>query len=86
MVIEPFGDSETETIYSGWRSRKLPRDIQIRARRKLRMIIQSITEPREFTGSSCKPVGTIERKLERILEYSNQSAIAHHLQVEGRAR
>jgi len=40
-VIETFGDSETEKIYSGRRSRKLPEDIQIRARRKLRMINQA---------------------------------------------
>jgi hypothetical protein len=40
-VIETFGDSETEKIYSGTRSRKLPGDIQIRARRKLRMHNQS---------------------------------------------
>lgn len=40
-MIETFGDSETEKIYSGQRSRKLPDDIQIRARRKLRMINQS---------------------------------------------
>ena len=36
-----FGDSETEKIYSGKCSRKLPDDIQIRARRKLRMINQA---------------------------------------------
>lgn len=40
-MIETFGDSETEKIYSGKRSRKLPDDIQIRARRKLRMINQA---------------------------------------------
>ena len=40
-MIETFGDSETGKIYSGRRSRKLPEDIQIRARRKLRMINQA---------------------------------------------
>ena len=41
MVIESFGDDETERIYQGQASRKLPGDIQHRARRKLRMINQS---------------------------------------------
>lgn len=40
-MIESFGDSETERIYAGQRSRKLPGDIQHRARRKLRMINQA---------------------------------------------
>ncbi|MCB1237990.1 MAG: type II toxin-antitoxin system RelE/ParE family toxin [Verrucomicrobiae bacterium] len=40
-MIETFADSETEKIYSGRRSRKLPEDIQIRVRRKLRMINQA---------------------------------------------
>jgi proteic killer suppression protein len=40
-VIESFGDTETERIYEGQRSRKLPGDIQHRARRKLRMINQA---------------------------------------------
>jgi proteic killer suppression protein len=42
-VIETFGDSETESIYDGKRSRKLPSDIQHRARRKLRMINQALS-------------------------------------------
>jgi len=40
-VIESFGDPETEKIYKAQRSRKLPGDIQHRARRKLRMINQA---------------------------------------------
>lgn len=40
-MIESFGDSETERIHRGQRSRKLPGDIQPRARRKLRMINQA---------------------------------------------
>ena len=40
-MIETFGDSETERIYRGERSRKLPGDIQAVARRKLRMIHQA---------------------------------------------
>lgn len=40
-MIESFGDNETEKIYKGARSRKLPGDIQHRGRRKLRMINQA---------------------------------------------
>jgi len=40
-VIENFGDSNTEQIYKGLQVRRLPRDIQERARRKLRMINQA---------------------------------------------
>ncbi|MCW1925252.1 type II toxin-antitoxin system RelE/ParE family toxin [Luteolibacter arcticus] len=40
-MIESFGDSETESIYRGVPSRKLPGDIQPRARRKLRMLNQA---------------------------------------------
>ena len=40
-MIESFGDTETEGIYGGQRSRKLPGDIQHQARRKLRMINQA---------------------------------------------
>ena len=40
-MIEIFGDLATENIYRGLRVRGLPRDIQERARRKLRMINQA---------------------------------------------
>lgn len=40
-MIESFGDSATDNIYRGLRVRGLPRDIQERARRKLRMINQA---------------------------------------------
>lgn len=41
MIIS-FGDKETEKIWNGFVSRKLPREIQDVARRKLRMINNSI--------------------------------------------
>ena len=49
-MIETFGDTETESIYRGFRVRSLPGDIQERGRRKLRMlnqarIIQDLTAP-----------------------------------------
>jgi len=37
-VIQNFGDKETEKIWNGIQSRKLPSEIQNVARRKLRMI------------------------------------------------
>ena len=44
-MIESFGDKETESVFNGIRSRKLPNDIQQRARRKLRMIDQAQDMP-----------------------------------------
>jgi proteic killer suppression protein len=40
-MIRGFADSETELIWSGRRSRKLPPDIQATALRKLRLINQA---------------------------------------------
>ncbi|OQW54706.1 type II toxin-antitoxin system RelE/ParE family toxin [Candidatus Raskinella chloraquaticus] len=40
-MIRSFGDPETERVWSGQISRKLPPDIQIVALRKLRMINQA---------------------------------------------
>ena len=37
-MIRSFGDRETRNIWEGRRSRRLPPDIQIPARRKLRML------------------------------------------------
>lgn len=37
-MIRSFADAETEKIWNGQRSRKLPPDIQMTARRKLRHI------------------------------------------------
>jgi proteic killer suppression protein len=40
-VIQSFGDKETEKVWNGIRSAKLPNDIQEIARRKLRMLNNS---------------------------------------------
>ncbi len=40
-MIKEFGDKETELIWNGIRSKKLPIEIQDAARRKLRMINSS---------------------------------------------
>ena len=41
-MIKSFGDKETEKIWSGTRSRKLPGEIQEIGRRKLRMLNNSV--------------------------------------------
>ncbi|MHA6718133.1 type II toxin-antitoxin system RelE/ParE family toxin [Sphingomonas sp. RS6] len=43
-MIRSFADSETESVWLGERSRKLPPDIQQTARRKLR-ILNRVTSP-----------------------------------------
>ncbi len=40
-MILNFADAETELVWNGWRSRKLPSDIQSVALRKLRMLNQA---------------------------------------------
>ncbi|MDR9366168.1 MAG: type II toxin-antitoxin system RelE/ParE family toxin [Balneolaceae bacterium] len=47
-MIKNFNDKETELIWNGIRSKKLPPDIQSKSRRKLRMInnAQSINDLR----------------------------------------
>ena len=40
-MIESFGDKETEKIWNGVRSKKLPNEIQQIGRRKLRMLNNS---------------------------------------------
>ncbi|MBN7811329.1 type II toxin-antitoxin system RelE/ParE family toxin [Algoriphagus sp. H41] len=40
-MIKSFGDKETEKIWNGLRSKKLPNEIQDIARRKLRMLHNS---------------------------------------------
>ena len=40
-MVKSFGDRETEKIWNGLRSKKLPNEIQETARRKLRMINSS---------------------------------------------
>ena len=45
-MIRSFADKESETVWTGTRSRRLPADIQGIARRKLRMLnnAQSLTD------------------------------------------
>jgi len=52
-MIQSFADSETELIWSGRQSRKLPPDIQNVALRKLRLLNQArvLNAFRRATGS-----------------------------------
>jgi len=56
-MIQSFGDPETELIWSGRRSRKLPFDIQAVALRKLRLINQAMT-----VGDLRAPPGNLSRR------------------------
>ena len=47
-MIESFACAETENIFQGWRSRRLPADIQRTARRKL-LQLQAATQLQEMT-------------------------------------
>ena len=55
-MIESFGDDETKKIFEGTRSRRLPGDIQHRARRKLRMLNQA----RELIDLRVPPANRLE--------------------------
>lgn len=58
LVIESYGDAQTEQIYSGQPSRKLLGDIQHRARRKLRMLNQAraLKDLRSPPGNRLEPL------------------------------
>ena len=43
-MIKTFGDKESEKIWNGIRSKKLPNEIQDIARRKLRMLNNALNE------------------------------------------
>jgi proteic killer suppression protein len=57
-MIRSFGDRETERVWRGEVSRRLPRDIQLIARRKLRMLNNalSLTELRVPPGNRLEPL------------------------------
>ena len=56
-MIKEFGDKETELIWGGIRSRKLPNEIQDVARRKLRMINSS----QEINDLKIPPANRLEK-------------------------
>jgi toxin HigB-1 len=56
-MIKEFGDNETELIWKGIRSKKLPIEIQEIARRKLRMINSS----QELNDLRVPPANRLEK-------------------------
>ena len=64
MIIS-FGDKETEKIWNGLVSRKFPREIQEVARRKLRMINNSIS----ITDLKIPPANKLENLKGNLKEF-----------------
>lgn len=57
-MIRSFADKETERIWSGIRSRKLPADIQVRALDKLKMLhrAKTVDDLRNPPGNRLHPL------------------------------
>ena len=64
-MIKEFGDKETEMIWGGIRSRKLPNEIQDVARRKLRMINSS----QEINDLKIPPANPLEKLKGELSSY-----------------
>jgi toxin HigB-1 len=64
-MIKEFGDKETELIWNGIRSKKLPNEIQDVARRKLRMINNS----QDINDLRIPPANHLEKLKGEFIEY-----------------
>lgn len=64
-MIKEFGDKETELIWNGIRSKKLPNEIQDVARRKLRMINSS----QDINDLRIPPANRLEKLRGELSEY-----------------
>ena len=64
-MIQSFGSKETEIIWDGNRSTRLPLTIQNVARRKLRMINNSIT----VNDLRIPPANNLEKLRGKLIEY-----------------
>ena len=64
-MIKEFGDKETELIWNGIQSKKLPNEIQDVARRKLRMIINS----QDINDLRIPPANHLEKLKGELFEY-----------------
>ncbi len=64
-MIKSFGSKETEKIWEGIRSKKLPNDIQQIGRRKLRMINNSI----DLKDLQIPPANRIEKLSGKLKDY-----------------
>lgn len=82
-MIKSFGDKESEKIWRGIRSKKLPSEIQDVVRRKLRMIYSS----QDLNDLRIPPANRLE-KLKggnvKLSQYPCQQPMADHLSVEER--
>ncbi len=66
-MIVSFGDKETEKNWAGVVSRKLPREIQDTARRKLRIINNSI----DLTDLKVPPSNRLEKLKGNLKEFNS---------------
>ena len=66
-MIVSFKDKETEKIWNGIVSKKLPREIQDTARRKLRMINNSI----DINDLKIPPVNRLEKLKGNLKEFNS---------------
>lgn len=64
-MIKSFGDKETEKIWNGFRSKKLPIEIQNVARRKLRMLNNAC----EVNDLRIPPANRLEKLSGNLNEY-----------------
>ena len=64
-MIKEFGDKETELIWNGIRSKRLPNEIQDVARRKLRMINSS----QDINDLRIPPANHLEKLKGELSEY-----------------
>ncbi len=64
-MIKSFGDRETEKVWNGQFSKKLPNDIQPIARRKLRMI----NNAQDINDLRVPPGNQLEKLLGNLKEY-----------------
>lgn len=64
-MIKEFGDKETEKIWNGIRSKKLPSEIQNIVRRKLRMI----NNAQEITDLKIPPANRLEKLKGNLSDY-----------------
>lgn len=64
-MIKDFGDKESEKIWNGIRSKKLPNEIQNVARRKFRMI----NNAQEINDLKIPPANRLEKLRGNLSEY-----------------
>ncbi len=64
-MVKEFGDKESEKIWNGIQSKKLPNEIQHVARRKLRMI----NNAQDITDLRIPPANRLERLKGELSDY-----------------